>query len=40
MRDVNARSGTDPNAPVIRLKGFALMGGVEVRVIGLDVPVR
>ena len=28
-----ALTTTDPNAPLIRLRGFALMGGVEVRVV-------
>ena len=28
-----ALTTTDPDAPVIRLRGFALMGGVEVRVV-------
>ena len=30
----------DPNAPVIRLKGFALMGGVEVRVVEPQTQLR
>jgi len=35
-----AMSTMDPNAPLIRLRGLAIMGGVEVRVMDVDAPMQ
>lgn len=38
--DGRGHASTDPNAPLIRLKGLAIMGGVEVRVRALKTEGR